>query len=58
MDSRTRNTRSPFVLIDVARVTGGRIVQVHANWCPSLHDGGRCTCDEVSYRIVTTKGAK
>jgi hypothetical protein len=42
-----------FSLFELARVTGGSISQAHDNWCPSLSDGGSCTCEGgPTYRVV------
>jgi len=44
--------RTPFTLADLAHVVGGKIVQIHDNWCKALTEDGRCTCGTTDYRIV------
>lgn len=45
--------RAAFLVADVARITGGKIVKVHHNACPNLLDPpGRCTCAAVDWRLV------
>ena len=44
--------RKPFLLGEHARISGGRIVQVHHNACPALAERpGPCTC-AAEWRVV------
>jgi hypothetical protein len=54
--------RHSYPLAELARIrTGGQrtIQAIHANQCPSLTQSADCTCDNVTYRMVTArKGAR
>jgi hypothetical protein len=51
------NLRHTFPLIDLARITGGRIVATHVNSCPSF-DGGPCNCAVAEFRVVRSRPAR
>ncbi len=40
-----------LTLFELTRVSGGRIIQTHQNWCLAL-DGGPCICTTVKFREV------
>lgn len=54
MSAAQRTTRTPFTLLDIARIVGGRLVAVHHNACPALETGRAedCRCAETSYKLI------
>ena len=51
---------SPIIMADVACIHTGEqrtIHAIHENQCPSLIQLADCTCENVTYRMVTTRNA-
>jgi hypothetical protein len=54
------NLRHSYPLAELARIrtSGQRTIQaVHGNHCPVLSQAGDCTCESVTYRLVTSRKA-
>jgi hypothetical protein len=49
--------QTPFILFDIAHITGGKIIPTHCNHCPAL-DGGPCNCATAEFRVVRSRPAK
>jgi hypothetical protein len=52
--------RHSYPLAEIARIrtSGRRTIQaIHANQCPSLVQSADCTCENVTYRMVTARKA-
>jgi hypothetical protein len=54
------NVRHSYPLAELARIrtSGQRTIQaIHDNHCPALTQSADCTCDTITYRLVTLRKA-